>query len=92
MAPFHPNELLVRSLCLPEPGLRWRSAGHWRCPGANGHHALFLCPHPPDLPFVMSRFISNTPLTMGFGYPVGWMTCCLLEVAYFYLFWKHRPR
>ena len=42
--------------------------------------------------FVMSRFISNTPLTMGFGYPVGWMTCCLLEVAYFYLFWKHRPR
>ena len=41
--------------------------------------------------FVMSRFISNTPLTMGFGYPVGWMTCCLLEVAYFYLFWKHRP-
>ena len=42
--------------------------------------------------FVMSRFISNTPLTMGFGYPVGWMTCCLLEVAYFYLFWKHRPK
>jgi putative MATE family efflux protein len=41
--------------------------------------------------YVMTNYISNTPLTVGFGYPVGWMTCCVLEVAYFYLFWKHRP-
>ncbi|WP_349687380.1 MATE family efflux transporter [Acidaminococcus sp. DS4831] len=40
--------------------------------------------------YLMTRFISNTPLTVGFGYPVGWMTCCVLEVLYFYLFWKHR--
>jgi putative MATE family efflux protein len=42
--------------------------------------------------YVMSNYISNTPLTVGFGYPVGWMTCCVIEVSYFYLFWKHRPR
>ena len=42
--------------------------------------------------FIMTRFISNTPLTVGFGYPVGWMICCVLEVSYFYLFWKHRSR
>lgn len=40
--------------------------------------------------YLMTRFISNTPLTVGFGYPVGWMTCCVLEVLYFYLFWKHK--
>ena len=40
--------------------------------------------------YLMTRFISNTPLTVGFGYPVGWTTCCVLEVLYFYLFWKHR--
>jgi putative MATE family efflux protein len=42
--------------------------------------------------FIMSHYISNTPLTVGFGYPVGWMACCVLEVSYFYLFWKHRPK
>ncbi|MCH3951623.1 MAG: MATE family efflux transporter [Acidaminococcus sp.] len=42
--------------------------------------------------YIMSNYISNTPLTVGFGYPVGWMTCCVIEVSYFYLFWKHRPR
>ncbi len=40
--------------------------------------------------YLMTRFINNTPMTVGFGYPVGWMTCCVLEVLYFYLFWKHR--
>ena len=33
--------------------------------------------------FVMTRFISNTPAAVGFGYPVGWITCCVLEVTYF---------
>ena len=34
--------------------------------------------------FVMTRFIVNTPAVVGFGYPVGWMTCCLLELLYFH--------
>ena len=33
--------------------------------------------------FVMTRFISNTPLTVGLGYPVGWASCCIVEVVYF---------
>ena len=40
--------------------------------------------------FFMTRYIANTPLTVGFGYPVGWMCCCVLELMYFYLHWKHR--
>ena len=35
--------------------------------------------------FVMTRFILNTPTVVGFGYPVGWMTCCAIELAYFYV-------
>ncbi len=33
--------------------------------------------------YFMTRYISNTPLTVGLGYPVGWVSCCVLEVAYF---------
>ena len=33
--------------------------------------------------YIMTHFISNTPLTVGFGYPVGWVSCCVLEVTYF---------
>lgn len=33
--------------------------------------------------FVMTRFILNTPATVGFSYPVGWMVTCLIEVAYY---------
>ena len=40
--------------------------------------------------FCVTRFFANTPLTVGFGYPVGWMCCCVLELLYFYLHWKHR--
>ena len=42
--------------------------------------------------FIMTRYIANTTLTVGFGYPVGWTTCCILEVLYFHLHWKHRAR
>ncbi len=42
--------------------------------------------------FVMANFISNTPATIGFGYPVGWMSCCVVEVTYFYLRWNRRER
>lgn len=33
--------------------------------------------------FFMTRYIANTPLTVGIGYPVGWVSCCLIEAAYF---------
>ena len=33
--------------------------------------------------FVVTHFISNTPALVGFGYPVGWMACCAVEVTYF---------
>ncbi|MCR5794662.1 MAG: MATE family efflux transporter [Solobacterium sp.] len=33
--------------------------------------------------FVMTRFIMNTPAAVGFGYPVGWMVTCVLEVLYY---------
>ena len=33
--------------------------------------------------FILTRFISNTPKWVGFGYPVGWMCCFALEVGYY---------
>ena len=35
--------------------------------------------------FIGSR-IAYTPHVVGFGYPVGWMTCCVLELTYFIRF------
>ena len=35
--------------------------------------------------FIGSR-IAYTPYVVGFGYPVGWMTCCVLELTYFIRF------
>ena len=32
--------------------------------------------------FIMTRFIANTPLAVALGYPVGWCTCCVLEILY----------
>ena len=32
--------------------------------------------------FILTRYISNTPRLVGFGYPVGWFTCFLLMAAY----------
>ena len=36
--------------------------------------------------FVITRYFINTPRVVGFGYPVGWMTCCVLELTYFIRF------
>ena len=38
--------------------------------------------------FLMTHFIINTPRVVGFGYPVGWVTCCIIEVSYYYRRWK----
>lgn len=42
--------------------------------------------------FVMTRFILNTPSVVGFGYPVGWLTCCAAEVTYFLLRWNRKEK
>ena len=42
--------------------------------------------------FILTRFISNTPFWVGFGYPVGWMCCCALELAYYYIRWGDRKK
>ncbi len=34
--------------------------------------------------FVMSRFISNDLLPIGFGYPAGWVVCCICTLIYFF--------
>ena len=38
--------------------------------------------------FVLTRFIANTPALVGFGYPVGWMSCCVVEVTYWFVRWR----
>lgn len=38
--------------------------------------------------FVLTHYISNTAQLVGFGYPVGWMTTCVLEIIYFIVKWK----
>ena len=35
--------------------------------------------------FVVTHFIANTPFLVGFGYPVGWTSCCIIELTYFFL-------
>lgn len=42
--------------------------------------------------FVITRYFINTPRVVGFGYPVGWMATCVLEVLYFMLRWKSEPK
>lgn len=42
--------------------------------------------------FVMTHYIANTPTVVGFGYPLGWMTCCALEIIYYVIRWgKKKP-
>lgn len=40
--------------------------------------------------FVMTRYFINTPAVVGFGYPVGWMFTCAVEVAYFFIKWNRK--
>jgi len=37
--------------------------------------------------FVLTHYVSNTPKWVGFGYPVGWMCCCAIEVLYYRIKW-----
>lgn len=40
--------------------------------------------------FTITHFVANTPAIVGFGYPVGWMSCCVTEVAYWFLRWRKK--
>ena len=42
--------------------------------------------------FVVTHFIANTPFLVGFGYPVGWTTCCIIELTYFFLRWGRKRK
>lgn len=42
--------------------------------------------------FVMTHYISNTPQMVGFGYPVGWTICCVIEVTYYYFRWVKKSK
>lgn len=42
--------------------------------------------------FVVTRYIANTPFAVGFGYPVGWMSCCVLEVCYYVARWGRKKQ
>ncbi len=40
--------------------------------------------------FFVTRYVANTPTIVAFGYPIGWMSCCAIELAYFCV--KRRKR
>lgn len=38
--------------------------------------------------FAVTRFVANTPFLVGFGYPVGWIICFVIETIYFLRTWR----
>lgn len=40
--------------------------------------------------FLVTHYVANTPLLVGLGYPLGWTTCCIIEVSYFFLRWHKK--
>jgi putative MATE family efflux protein len=40
--------------------------------------------------FVVTRYVANTALLVGFGYPVGWVSCCIVEVLYYRIKWARK--
>ena len=42
--------------------------------------------------FVITNFVANTPQLVGFGYPVGWMACCVVEVTYYFIKYKKQAK
>ncbi len=42
--------------------------------------------------FIMTRYISNTPVTVGFGYPVGWTITFVMQVTYYFLRWHRKAQ
>ena len=40
--------------------------------------------------YVVTHYVANTPRLVGFGYPVGWMACCVIELLYYVLTRRRR--
>ena len=40
--------------------------------------------------FVLTHYIANTEALVGLSYPVGWCTCCVAELIYYYV--RHRKK
>lgn len=40
--------------------------------------------------YLITHFVANTPAMIAFGYPVGWMATCMMEVIYYFL--RHRRK
>ena len=40
--------------------------------------------------FFMTHYVASTPALVAFGYPVGWMSCCFIEVAYYFIRWGQK--
>ena len=35
--------------------------------------------------YLVTHFVVNTPRAVGFGYPVGWFSCCVVELLYYWI-------
>jgi putative MATE family efflux protein len=42
--------------------------------------------------YLITNFFINTPAAVGFGYPVGWMICAVIEVTYFFICWNKKEK
>lgn len=40
--------------------------------------------------YVITHFVANTAMLVGIGYPVGWVSCCVVELVYFFLRWNRK--
>ena len=40
--------------------------------------------------YLVTHFVANTPFLVGLGYPVGWTTCCIIEVSYYFLRYRRQ--
>lgn len=38
----------------------------------------------------VTHYVANTPALVAFGYPVGWMTCSVVESVYYFLRWGRK--
>lgn len=42
--------------------------------------------------YLVTHYVANTAMLVGFGYPVGWTACCIVEVTYYFLRWGRKIR
>ena len=42
--------------------------------------------------YLVTHYYGNTPAIVAFGYPVGWMSCCAIELTYYFIRRRKRLR